>query len=220
MWHNMGVTIEAPESLRERKKARTQEALQSAALELFQRQGFEHTTVEDIAAACEVSPRTFFRYFPTKSDVLLGSDVEERRDRMLGLLAAQPANCPAWAALRAAVLSLTQEYEHERERIAARMAIIEATPSLRATKSEYQRGWDDAVVEVLADRARRAGAPADPLTLRLLAGAGTVALRAAVDMWLAGPKSGSLTQLLREAFDELAAGLEPPTGRRPVTTPR
>jgi len=220
MWQNTGVTVEAPESLRERKKARTQEALETAALELFRRQGFDHTTVEDIAAACEVSPRTFFRYFPTKSDVLLGSHVEERRDRMLALLAAQPANCPAWTALRAAVLSLTQEYEHERAQIAARMAIIEATPSLRATKSEYQRGWDDAVVDVLAARARRAGAPADPLTLRLLAGAGTVALRAAVDTWLAGPKSGSLTQLLREAFDELAAGLEPPTGRRPVTAPR
>lgn len=204
----MGVTVEAPEGLRERKKARTHEALERAALHLFRRQSFDRTTVEDIAAACEVSPRTFFRYFPTKSDVLFGGEIEERRNRMLALLASQPADCSAWTALRSAVLSLAQDYAHERDRIAARMAIIEATPSLRASKSEYQRGWDDAVVEVLADRARRAGSPADSLTLRLVAGASTAAFRAAVDTWLAGPKSGSLTQLLGVAFDELAAGLD------------
>jgi len=212
----MGVTVEAPEGLRERKKARTHEALERAALGLFRRQGFDHTTVEDIAAACEVSPRTFFRYFPTKSDVLFGGEIEERRNRMLALLASQPADCPPWAALRAAVLSLAQDYGHERDRIAARMAIIEATPSLRASKSEYQRGWDDAVVEVLADRARRAGSPADSLSLRLVAGAVTAAFRAAVDTWLAGPKTGSLTQLLGDAFDKLAAGLDqlPASARR------
>ena len=211
LWQNVDVTIEAPEGLRERKKARTHEALESAALELFQVRGFEHTTVEDIAAACEVSPRTFFRYYPTKSDVLLGGDVEERRNQMLALLAAQPTAWSPWVALRAAVLSFARQYEPERERLAARMAIIEATPSLRASKSEYQRGWDDAVVEVLAAREGRAGSPADPLTLRLVAGAASAALRAAVDTWLAGPKSGSLTELLREAFDALGAGLDRPS---------
>ena len=209
------MTVEAPEGLRERKKARTHEALERAALDLFQRQGFDRTTVEDIAAACEVSPRTFFRYFPTKSDVLFGGEIEERRSRMLALLASQPPDRSPWEALRAALLGLAQEYAGERERITARIAIIEATPSLRASKSELQRGWDDAVVEVLADRARRAGSPADALTLRLVAGAGTAAFRAAVDSWIAGPKSGSVTRLLGQAFDELGAGLDRSTTTAP-----
>ena len=202
------MSVEAPEGLRERKKARTHEALERAALDLFRRQGFDHTTVEDIAGACEVSPRTFFRYFPTKSDVLFGGEIEERRNRMLALLASQPPDSSSWDALRAAMLALAQEYAGERERITARIAIIEATPSLRASKSELQRGGDDTVVKVLADRARRGGSPADALTLRLVAGAATAAFRAAVDSWVAGPKSGSLTEVLGEAFDELGAGLD------------
>jgi len=220
MWQDMDVAVELPEGLRERKKARTQEALESTALVLFRRRGFDHTTVEDIAEACEVSPRTFFRYFSTKSDVLFGADAEKRRGRMLALLASQPTGCSPWASLRAALLTLADEYEHDRDRLAARMAIIEATPSLRASKSEYQRGWDDAVVELLAARAGRTGSPTEALTLRLVAAAGTAALRAAVDTWLAGPKSGSLTQLLHEALDQLGSGLDRPATSRRVASAR
>ena len=86
--------------LRERKKARTRAAIREHALRLFREQGYDETTVEQIAEAAEVSPSTFFRYFPTKEDVVLQDDMELLW--MDGFLA-QPADMGPIAALRAAV---------------------------------------------------------------------------------------------------------------------
>src|SRR5215469_17329630 len=87
-------------SLRERKKARTRAAIREHALRLFRENGYQKTTVEDIAAAAEVSPSTFFRYFPTKEDVVLQDDMD---DRLFEAFERQPASLSPLAALRAAI---------------------------------------------------------------------------------------------------------------------
>ena len=90
----------AQASLRERKKARTRASLREHALRLFREQGYQATTVEQIAAAAEVSPSTFFRYFPTKEDLVLQDDMDAR---MAEAFARQPPELGPVAALRAAM---------------------------------------------------------------------------------------------------------------------
>src|ERR1051326_4996766 len=88
-----------PDGLRERKKARTRAAIREHALRLFRANGYQRTTVEQIAAAAEVSPSTFFRYFPTKEDVVLQDDMDTR---MIEALERQPADLSPLSAVRAA----------------------------------------------------------------------------------------------------------------------
>ena len=75
--------------LRERKKARTRSAIELAAVDLFEQKGYEATTVEEIAAIADVSPTTFFRYFPTKADLLL-SDHGQRLGALFDAIVARP----------------------------------------------------------------------------------------------------------------------------------
>ena len=86
--------------LRERKKARTRAAIREHALRLFREQGYGATRVEQIAEAAEVSPATFYRYFPTKEDVVLQDDLDVLT---LEALEAQPAGLSPLAAVRGAV---------------------------------------------------------------------------------------------------------------------
>src|SRR5216683_5589628 len=86
--------------LRERKKARTRAAIRQHALRLFDEQGYAETTVEQIAEAAEVSPSTFFRYFPTKEDVVLQDDYDEL---MVESFRAQPPELTPLQAMRAAI---------------------------------------------------------------------------------------------------------------------
>lgn len=95
-------TVQHPLGLRERKKQQTKRALERAAFDLFAEQGYEETTVEDIAAAAQVSRASFFRYFGSKEDVLT-TDGDVRRERFMAALIRQPRDKPVLNALRAAL---------------------------------------------------------------------------------------------------------------------
>src|SRR5437016_3518094 len=86
--------------LRERKKTRTREAIQTHAVRLFKRQGFESTTVDQIADAAEISPSTFFRYFPTKEAVLFE---KSNFDEVIEYLGQQPRGLSALDAVEKAI---------------------------------------------------------------------------------------------------------------------
>ncbi len=200
--------MSAPGGLRERKKARTREALRDAAMELFSRQGFDHTTVEEIADACEVSPRTFFRYFPTKEDVLF-ADADDRRDALLAVLAAEPLDHPPLAALHAAMRALALDYRDDRAALVARSKVVERSPQLQAYKAEHQHGWEAAVVDELLRRARAVGSPVTPAEMRLLTAVATAAIRVSLDSWIADAPGVGPEVLLDDAFARIASGFDP-----------
>ncbi|MFC5745947.1 TetR family transcriptional regulator [Actinomadura rugatobispora] len=97
----------AGSGLRERKKRRTREALGSAALRLFAERGYEETTIADIAAAADVSPRTFFSYFPSKEDVVF-AEVDDRLEEVADRLARRPLGEPPLEALRTAIVEVIE----------------------------------------------------------------------------------------------------------------
>jgi AcrR family transcriptional regulator len=156
----------AQAGLRERKKARTRASLREHALRLFREQGYQATTVEQIAAAAEVSPSTFFRYFPTKEDVVLQDDMDTR---LVEAFARQPAELAPIPAIRAALRETWRSFtDDEWELIREGGLLSMQVPEIRArTMNELSR-----IITVLADvLARRVGREPDDMRVRVLAGA-------------------------------------------------
>nr|BFE83596.1 hypothetical protein GCM10020093_061970 [Planobispora longispora] len=144
------------EGLRERKKARTRRTIREQALRLFAEQGYEATTVEQIAEAAEISPSTFFRYFPAKEDVVLQDDYDPP---VAALLAGQPAGLAPVPALRAATREAFARISAEEERrILARAKLLLGHPALRARTVDHLVG----AVGVLAEGVAAAWAGTPP----------------------------------------------------------
>ena len=194
-----------PAGLRERKKEQTRRALEDAALDLFERQGFDHTTVEEIAAACDVSPRTFFRYFATKDQVLFGDEGEFTG--MLAGLEQRPAAEAPLRSVRAVVDAKIESYADEPDRLVRRARVLAATPSLQFHGPYAEFAKLEAVVEALARRDAAAGIRPRLLELRLGVGVGFAAIRAALDSWIADGATGDLFAMVDEAFNRVEAGL-------------
>ena len=153
--------------LRERKKLERRRCIDDAAISLFEAHGFDGTTIEDIAAAADIAPRTFFSYFPTKEDVVL-ADYASRLDRIIDVLGARPPSEPPWAALQASFVTVAADYEDRRDDLVRRFAIMAAHPPVYARSLQLQSGWEDALTDLLIDRA---GPNVGQLESRLLASA-------------------------------------------------
>jgi AcrR family transcriptional regulator len=189
--------------LRERKKERTRQQLAQVALELFDEKGFGATTIDDIAGACDVSVRTFFRYFASKEDVLF-ADSDDRLQRLLAALSDRPPAESPMVAIRAAFGALVADYKDGREWMVRRHRILKADEHLRNRAAERQASWEDALAGVLR---ARPGKAIPPLELQLIVGAATTAMRAASRVWADGGGRGDLPKLIDEAFDRLMRGL-------------
>ena len=183
------------ESLRERKKQRTREALQRVALSLFERKGFDRTTVADVAAKADVSPRTVFRYFPTKEDIVFG-DAAAELERLVGALASRPAGEAPFAAVSAALLEFAPTLDSELT--ARRCSLLSSNSVLLGRALHIHDEWAGALA---AELARREGATEPDLRLRMAAEIGQRVLLSTQREWeRRGAPAGTLVDVLRESL--------------------
>jgi AcrR family transcriptional regulator len=203
------------EGLRERHRKRTAADLEEAALALFTAKGFDAVTIDDIAAAADVSRRTFFRYYASKEDVVL-SDHPRRLDELQAALDRRPPEEPTLTALRHAILSLAGSFEEQREHMLRRLRLVMTTPALEARSLCLQRNWESAVTAMLAERMKVD--PTRDLRPGVVAATTMAAMRIAIAKWLAGDGKDDLPTIVAASLDLLDGGLQaaaaPPTRRR------
>lgn len=182
--------------LRDRKKAKTRDALVTAAWELFSERGYHETTVDDIADAADISPRTFFRYFATKDDVLFARFDEA----LIGLgtfLNSRPAEEPIWTAIQGAAADYASQLDADRLGAKLIVETVAQSPALAARYLQSFLRIEQIVAEWVAGRL---GVAADDVEPRVVAAAAVAASRVALEGWLAAGGSGDLGEHLRDAL--------------------
>jgi len=195
--------------LRELKKTRTRQAVQQAAMHLFAVQGYAATTVEQIAAAAEISTATFYRYYCDKADIVFGDDdhavVEE-------VIARRPPNEPLEDTLGAVFQRLAAELEADRDAVLVRVSLMHGVPGLQARRWASRQKTADLMARLLASRV---GTDPDDPQLRL---AIAVALTAEAETVLYWARTGA-TAPLASMFAAVLATIEPVL-RIPITQGR
>jgi AcrR family transcriptional regulator len=193
--------------LRERKKAETREALSSAALRLAVELGPDGVTVDAIADAAGVSARTFFNYFASKEDAILGN-TSVSTSRLVEQLVGRPRDEPPLVALRAAVHATVDHLQSDPDDWFARSRLVRSYPELSVRYAARLAALER---ELVLEIAARTGLDADRDPYPgVVAGATMAAARVALTIWQERGSRDSLPALLDEVFDSLAAGLRPP----------
>jgi AcrR family transcriptional regulator len=212
---------EAPASLRERKKLATRRLLRRVALELAAERGLANVTVEDIAEAADVSPRTFFNYFPSKEAVMFGGD-PERAAELSKRVATYAPGQPALDALRAVLAEDSESMAEELRSLGGdpadwlrRMKVARTDPHVRAAHAASMALIERAIAEGLAARLGT-DLETDPYP-GVLAAAASGVVRSCVSFWAGNGGTVPLSELIDQAFQTLAAGLPEDTALRTIT---
>ena len=195
-----------PSGRRDRKKQQTRSALMSAALRLVDERGLDRVTVEEISAAVDVSSRTFFNYFATKDDAVLGDPLIDGSALRQGLLD-QPREVPILEAVLRVLDPVTERIQADRDLWLLRLRVIRRNPALLPALFARSTIEEERFVAAVA---ARVGLPADHTFPRLAAAVAGAAFRTAVMRWAATDGRGRLADHVHEAYGYLAAGLATP----------
>lgn len=184
--------------LRERKKQRTRWAIQEHALRLFAEQGYDATTVEQIAEAAEVSQSTFFRYFKTKEDIVS----EDRYDDLIiTAIEAAPADLGPLATMRHAMAAALSDLKPgENEQILTRMRLVLSVPALRARMMSQMLENPNLFAPPLA---RRLGREPDDFDVRAFVLGCMMAAAMGVFAWYDGDGRDDVGELIDRAMAAL-----------------
>jgi AcrR family transcriptional regulator len=213
-----------PPGLRERKKLATRQALGAAAMRLAIERGLENVLVEDIAAAAQVSPRTFNNYFASKYEAICALALD-RSFRIGEALRERPASENIWDAISNAVLTVYASASTAPDpQIIAGIRLVTSSPVLRG---EYLKAlWimEHELAEAIAERTGTAPAAGTFFT-RAFAGGITAVVQAATECWLSADPPVALAAVIEDALHELAEGMlavlpqaVPPENREPRMT--
>jgi AcrR family transcriptional regulator len=190
----------SPVGLRVRKKERTRKAIQAAALELFARQGYEATTVEAIATMAEVSTTTFFRYFPSKEEVIF-DDRHRRRSAVRRAILEAPANEGDLQVVQAA-LEGAWAASTEPELVALQCRAVASASILRGRGADVAAESEATISEALGER--RGLEKSDP-SCRLTASVAMTVLSRTVFAWAIQGSTAPLADTIHQAFEQLMA---------------
>lgn len=185
-------------TLRERNRQRTRQDIIAAALALFVDQGYEATTVDQVAKAAGVSPATLFRYFPSKEDLLFG-DEDNAAVAMVRQVAERSNRAATVAALAEPVVKFAAELQDERT---PRLThLVMTTRSLEARSLRMRLRWERDIARQLATEQ---GLTSPTLDHTLTASIAVACLSAALRYWDKSDPSTALTDLVTQAFDRCA----------------
>jgi len=185
----------------QRRTQRTRSAIETTSLRLFAERGFEATTVDDLAAATGIGRRTFFRYFPSKNDVVFG-DYADRTAVLRTTLRATPAGTHPVELVRGGLHATNDYAAEEYVSLAIRIWLLTTVPSLQAHAAWRYAAWEDLIVEHVLDRV----GPRHRLYAHGLAKSAIATMWAAYTVWLDDGAGTNLAELIEEAFDRLTLG--------------
>jgi AcrR family transcriptional regulator len=194
----MTLVTEHEPDWRQRKKTATRDRIRASALRLFGEQGYDATTVEQIAAAAGVSHMTFFRYFPAKEDVVLSDGYDPL---IASFIAQTPATWTLTRRIRTVLVGgLRQIYDAQRDTMLAQNKLIVSTPALRERLWADQIATQQLILEALS--AGQHGARPS-FTDRVTVAACLAAASTAILTWVENDGVPELPDLMDQAFDAL-----------------